>query len=161
MNIPGFREKKVTTVETPTGAEARVAPTTPVAEVDPANHVAGSAGSKAAYEQGLADARRADAAAVERERERARLAERPRRRRGGLGLIGLIVFLLAVLGGAWLFLAVIKGSFTQGGAVVDNKLSAVTEPAREAVANARNSTGQAVQNAGEALKNSGEKIKRP
>lgn len=154
MSIPGLGEKK-TTVETATGSEVRVD------SVDSAGRPLGTPDAATAYEQGRADALRADAAAAERERERERTRAQPRRRGGGLGLIGLLVLLLAIIGGVFLFLSWRHGSLQGGGAAMGNGVSAATEPAKEAGANLRNATGQAVENAGEALKSSGEKIKKP
>ena len=76
-------------------------------------------------------------------------------------MLSLIVAILALIGAAWIFLSITHGSAQQGGAVVDDKITAVTAPARHAVENVRNTTGQAVENAGDALKSSGERIKKP
>ena len=85
---------------------------------------------------------------------------RPRRRRHGLGLIGAVVTLAAVLGALWVALAVHEGSFSAGGAVVDRKIAEAALPAKVAASQAVDRTGQAVQNAGQAIESQGEKIRK-
>ena len=82
-----------------------------------------------------------------------------RRKRGGFGWATAFVVLVAALGVVWLALSAREGSFAAGGAVVDQKVAAVTAPARVAVNNAADRTGAAVQNAGQALENQGERIR--
>lgn len=84
---------------------------------------------------------------------------RARRRRGGLGLVSVIVVLVAALGVLWLALAAREGSFAAGGAVVDQKVAEVTSPARVAANQAADRTGAAVENAGEAIASQGERIR--
>ena len=86
-------------------------------------------------------------------------AETVRRRRGGFGMAGLVIVIVAALGVLWLALAAREGSFAAGGAVVDNKLAAATEPARVAINEAADKTGAAVQNAGQKLEAQGERLR--
>ncbi len=153
-------DKHTKTVETAAGSEVVSDGHGASAVVTPAANAAADASE--AYERGRADALRADAAAVARERDRVgaeRAVVQPRRR--GSPLLTLLVVLLALFGAACLYLWIRNGSAQQGGAVVDDKLTAVTAPARQAVDNVRNTTGQAVENAGAALKTSGERIRKP
>ena len=82
-----------------------------------------------------------------------------KRRRGGFGIVGLVVVLVAALGVMWVVLAAREGSFAAGGAVVDQKLAQVAHPARVAVNQAADRTGAAVQNAGATLEAQGERIR--
>lgn len=100
------------------------------------------------YEDGRRDQRRID-----------RAEARTRRRRGGFGFAGVVVVLVAALGVLWLALAAREGSFAGGGAVVDQKVAEVTEPARVAAADAVDRTGAAVAGAGQALESQGERIR--
>jgi hypothetical protein len=154
MHIPGFRRRVLAGGETyverrpdeslesyeQREAEAREAAYRPI-----------PADERHAYEEGRRDQHRAEVQADRR-------VERPRRR-GGFGLVGLLVVLVAALGVVWITLAAREGSFAQGGAVVDEKLAEVTQPARVAATEAVDRTGQAVQNAGQALENQGERIR--
>jgi hypothetical protein len=74
-----------------------------------------------------------------------------RARHRGHPMIGLIVALVAVAGAAMLALAIHEGSFTRGGQVVDQNLTAVAGQAQNAGAGALAKTGQAIQNAGSTL----------
>lgn len=56
-------------------------------------------------------------------------------------------------------LAAREGSFAAGGAVVDQKVAEVTQPARIAINETADRTGAAVQNAGQALETQGEKLR--
>lgn len=103
-----------------------------------------------AYAEGRRDQHRAET--------RDRVERRPRRRRG-FPVISLLVVLVAAIGIVWLVLAAREGSFAAGGAVVDQKVAQVTEPARVAASQAVDRTGAAVQNAGQALENQGERIR--
>lgn len=105
-----------------------------------------------------ASIRPADAPPLARPAPRAEAPTRRHRRRG-LGLAGLIVVLVAVLGALWMALAAREGSFAAGGAVVDQKLAQVTEPARLAANRAADRTGQAVEQAGQKLEAQGERIR--
>lgn len=100
------------------------------------------------YEQGRRDQRRID-----------RAEARTRRRGGGGVMVGLLVVVVAAVGVLWLALAAREGSFAGGGAVVDQKVAQVTEPARVAAADAVDRTGAAVSNAGQALEAQGERIR--
>jgi hypothetical protein len=66
-------------------------------------------------------------------------------------MLGLLVGLVAVAGAAMLALAAHEGSFTRGGQVVDQNLTAAADQAQAAGANAVSKTGQAIQNAGAAI----------
>jgi hypothetical protein len=69
-------------------------------------------------------------------------------RHRGHPMIGLLLALVAVAGAAMLALAVHEGSFSRGGAVVDQNLSSAAGQAQNAGADALAKTGQAIQNAG-------------
>ena len=81
------------------------------------------------------------------------------RRRGGFGFVTVFVVLVAALGVVWLALAAREGSFAAGGAVVDQKVAEVTQPARVAINQTADRTGAAVQNAGQALESQGERLR--
>ena len=100
------------------------------------------------YDEGRRDQRRVD-----------RAEARAHRRRGGVGLVSVLVVLVAALGVLWLILAAREGSFAGGGAVVDQKVAEVTAPARVAANEAVDRTGAAVQNAGQTLESQGERIR--
>ena len=74
-----------------------------------------------------------------------------RARHRGHPMIGLIVAVVALAGAAMLALAVHEGSFTRGGQVVDQNLTAVAGQAQNAGAGALAKTGQAIENAGSTL----------
>lgn len=116
----------------------RTATAQPVAAVDPAAY---NADVKHAYEHG-------------REDERSR---RPRRRRG-FGLFGFIVLVAAVIGVVLIVFAVREGSFSAGGAVVDNQLGQATSSVAPALDNAASKTGTAMETAGQDLKDQGAAI---
>lgn len=69
-------------------------------------------------------------------------------------MLGLLVAVVAVIGAAMLALAVHEGSFTKGGQVVDQNISAAAGQAQNAGAGALAKTGQAIQNAGASLQQS-------
>lgn len=102
-----------------------------------------TASTRQAYADGRRDQHRADRA----------------RRRRGFGLAGLLVVVIAAVGVLWLVLAAREGSFAAGGAVVDQKLAEVTNPARVAANQAVDRTGAAVQNAGQTLETQGERLR--
>jgi len=83
-----------------------------------------------------------------------RLDERSRRR-GGFGPLAFILLLAAVVGVVLLVFAFREGSFTAGGAVVDNKLSQATSGVAPAIDNAAARTGTALETAGQNLKDQG------
>jgi hypothetical protein len=74
-----------------------------------------------------------------------------RHRHRGHPVLGLLVAVIAVIGAAMLALAVHEGSFTKGGEVVDQNLTAAAGQAQNAGADAIAKTGQAIQNAGASL----------
>lgn len=86
-------------------------------------------------------------------------AER-RAHRGGFGLIGLVVVIVAALGVLWIVLAAREGSFAAGGALVDQKIAQATAPAREAANQAADRTGKALENVGQSVEEQGERIRR-
>lgn len=77
------------------------------------------------------------------------------RRRPRFGLFGLILVVGAALGALFIVVAVRQGSFTAGGAVVDNKLSQAASPVTSTIGNVAAQTGSALQNAGQNLKDEG------
>ena len=80
------------------------------------------------------------------------------RRRGGFGPLGFILVLVAAVGVILLVFAVREGSFSAGGAVVDNKLVQATSSVAPAIDNAATKTGTAMENAGQNLKDQGAAI---
>jgi hypothetical protein len=84
---------------------------------------------------------------------------RTRRRGGGFGLVGALVVVVAALGILWVALAAREGSFAAGGALVDQKVAEVTQPARVAATEAVDRTGAAVENAGQALESQGQRLR--
>lgn len=72
-------------------------------------------------------------------------------RHRGHPVLGLLVAVVAVIGAAMLALAVHEGSFTKGGEVVDQNITAAAGQAQNAGADAISKTGQAIQNAGASL----------
>lgn len=107
----------------------------PAATIDPATY---DADMKRAYDHG-------------------RLDERARRRRG-FGPLSFILVLAAVIGVVLIVFAVREGSFTAGGAVVDNKLTQATSGVAPAIDNAASKTGTAMETAGQNLKDQGAAI---
>jgi hypothetical protein len=82
--------------------------------------------------------------------ERGRREERLRRRRSPI--LGLFVLVLVLIGAGMIYLAVENGSFSSGGAVVDQSLAKVSQTARAPIRGAADKTGDALQNAGQNLK---------
>jgi hypothetical protein len=80
------------------------------------------------------------------------------RRRGGFGPLGFILVLVAAVGLVLLVFAFREGSFSAGGAVVDNKLVQATSSVAPAIDNAATKTGTAMENAGQNLKDQGAAI---
>ena len=113
-----------------------------------------------AYREGRLDERRrvdtapivkhATPAEIEAAYERGRV--RGRRRRGPSGLLTLVVLLAVFLAGAFIYLAIQNGSFSNGGAVVDRKIDQVQQTVDAPIKNAAINTGSALQKAGERLK---------
>ncbi|HZC16958.1 MAG TPA: hypothetical protein VE309_09355 [Caulobacteraceae bacterium] len=117
-----------------------------------------SFGNRAATAQPVAaiDPATSDAA-IKRAYDHGRLDERSRRR-GGFGPLGLIFVLAAVIGVVLIVFAVREGSFSAGGAVVDNKLGQATSSVAPAIDNAASKTGTAMETAGQDLKDQGAAI---
>jgi len=67
-------------------------------------------------------------------------------------VVGLVVLIVVVFGTLLLYLAARNGSFRNGGAVVDNKLSAVEESATSPLRGAADKAGSALEKAGRDLK---------
>jgi hypothetical protein len=86
-----------------------------------------------------------------------RLDERSRRR-GGFGPLGFILVLIAAVGVILVVFAIREGSFSAGGAVVDNKLVQATSGVAPAIDNAASRTGTALETAGQNLKDQGAAI---
>lgn len=101
---------------------------------DPVDRVAGPPDHRGAFAAGRREGRREE-----------------RHRHRGHPMIGLLVAVVAVIGAAMLALAVHEGSFTKGGEVVDQNLTAAAGQAQNAGADAIAKTGQAIQNAGASL----------
>ena len=80
------------------------------------------------------------------------------RRRGGFGLLGFVLVLVAAVGVILLVFAVREGSFSAGGAVVDNKLVQATSGVAPALDSAASKTGTALETAGQNLKDQGAAI---
>jgi len=78
--------------------------------------------------------------------ERGRRDERARRR--GSPLLTLLLLIVAVAGGALIYLAAREGSFSRGGQVVDQTIGHAADQAKPAVGRA----GDALENAGRSLK---------
>ncbi len=107
----------------------------PVAVVDPKTY---DADMRRAYDHGRQDERS--------------------RRRGGFGPLGVILVLIAAVGVILVVFAIREGSFSAGGAVVDNKLVQATSGVTPAIDNAASTTGSALENAGQNLKDQGAAI---
>jgi hypothetical protein len=95
-------------------------------------------------------ARHATPAEIEAAYERGRA--RGRRPRGASPLLTLVVLLAVFVAGAFIYLAVQNGSFSNGGAVVDNKIDQVEQTVDAPIKNAAINTGGALQRAGQRLK---------
>ena len=80
-----------------------------------------------------------------------RLDERSHRRGG----FGFILVLVAAVGVILVVFAIREGSFSAGGAVVDNKLVQATSSVAPAIDNAASKTGTALETAGQNLKDQG------
>ncbi len=97
--------------------------------------VAGPPDHRDAFAEGIRQGRREEAA-----------------RRRGHPMLALVVALIAVAGVAMLALAAKEGSFSRGGQVVDQHISAVAGKAQDASSSAVAQTGQALENAGATIK---------
>ena len=82
--------------------------------------------------------------------ERGRREERLRHR--GSPLLSFIVLMVVLVGAGLIYLAVRNGSFSSGGAVVDQSLAKVSQSAQAPIRNAADQTGDVLQNAGQNLK---------
>ena len=82
--------------------------------------------------------------------ERGRARERGARR--GSPILALLVLVLVVAGGASIYLAAKTGSFSSGGALVDQKLDTAAHTVSAPLKNAAEATGAALQKAGQSLK---------
>jgi hypothetical protein len=128
--------------------------------------VVGTAATVEAYHEGRREQRRLDEAApavaggavarhaspaeIEAAYERGRA--RGRRPRGASPLLTLVVLLAVFLAGAMIYLAVQNGSFSNGGAVVDQKIDQVQKSVDAPIKNAAITTGDALQRAGQRMK---------
>ena len=81
---------------------------------------------------------------------RGRQDERLRRR--GSPLLTLLLLLVVVVGAVLIYLAITRGSFSSGGAVVDQKLSHAAATVEAPVRGVADKAGSALQNAGADLK---------
>ena len=84
--------------------------------------------------------------------ERGRRDERGRRRTHPI--LGLIVFVIALIGAGMIYLAAREGSFSGGGQVIDHSIAKATgraEVARQDAGTALSSAGDKLQNAGRSL----------
>jgi len=64
----------------------------------------------------------------------------------------LVVLLAVFVAGVLIYLAIQNGSFSNGGAVVDNKIDQVEQTVDAPIKNAAINTGSALQKAGQRLK---------
>ena len=64
----------------------------------------------------------------------------------------MLVLVIAIAGGAVLFLAAREGSFSAGGQVIDRSVSSAADTVQQPVRNAADRAGSALQNAGQDLK---------
>ncbi len=126
--------------------------TTPVPPEDPLIPATGR--TDAAYREGRVDERDrlrgATTATVDQAYVRGRRDERSRRR--GSPLMTIILLVVVLIGGALIYLAIQNGSFQNGGAVVDQKISNAAETVKAPLRGAADSAGNALQNAGSNLK---------
>jgi flagellin-like protein len=123
----------------------------------------GTVAAVEAYREGRREQRRRDEAApgapIARHATQAELdaayergRARGRRPRGASPLLTLVVLLAVVVAGAFIYLAVQNGSFSSGGAVVDNQIDQVQKRVDAPIKNAAITTGDALQRAGQRLK---------
>ena len=113
-----------------------------------------------AYKEGRRDERlraegegadpRADRAELKTAYERGRREEQLRRR--GSPLLSFLVLIVVLIGAGLIYLAVRNGSFSSGGAVVDQSLAKVGQTAQAPIKGAAEKTGDALQRAGQNLK---------
>ena len=107
-----------------------------------------------AYRDGRVDERRrADAATrVEADDAYARGRRDERTRRRGSPLLTLLLLIVVAIGALLIYLAIRHGSFSNGGAVVDQKLSNAAATVQAPLRGAADQAGAALQNAGSHLK---------
>jgi hypothetical protein len=107
-----------------------------------------------AYREGRVDERdRVDAATTvgaDSAYDRGRRDERARRR--GSPLLTLLLLIVVAIGAVLIYFAIQNGSFSSGGAVVDQKLSNAAAKVQAPLRGAADSAGTALQNAGSDLK---------
>jgi hypothetical protein len=107
-----------------------------------------------AYREGRIDEHRhvdgVAAASADEAYRRGRRDERSRRR--GSPLLTLLLLIVVVVGAVLIYFAIQNGSFSSGGAVVDQKLSNAAASVRAPIAGAADSAGTALENAGSNLK---------
>ncbi len=84
--------------------------------------------------------------AYERGRARGRATGR------GSPILTFLILIMVVAGGALIYLAARTGSFSSGGAVVDQKLETAAHAVNAPLKNAAETTGAALQKAGQSLK---------
>ena len=106
-----------------------------------------------AYREGRLDEARQGDRVVEKPVVRERVVTAPaavvaRPRRRGFPLFTLLIVAVLIFGGVMLYLAAVNGSFSSGGAVVDQDISSAKAPIRNAEVRA----GGALQTAGKNLK---------
>jgi flagellin-like protein len=73
-------------------------------------------------------------------------------RRRGSPLLALLVLIAVVFAGVMIYLAVQNGSFSSGGAVLDNSLAKAKDSVQAPIDNARERTGEALEKAGRDIK---------
>lgn len=108
----------------------------------------------AAYHEGrLHERRRIDHAGTVSANEayvRGRRDERVRRR--GSPLLTFILLIVVAIGAVLIYFAIQNGSFSGGGAVIDQKISSAAEKVQAPIRGAADKAGTALQNAGTDLK---------
>lgn len=75
-------------------------------------------------------------------------------------LLTILVVLLAVLGGAVIFLAIQNRGFSGAGAVLDRSASQAADEVREGTVQARDAAGETAQDAGAAIQGAGASVER-
>ena len=111
-------------------------------------------GEAVAYRDGRIDERRrVDAGktvAAEDAYDRGRRDERARRR--GSPLLTILLLIVVAIGAVLIYFAIQNGSFSSGGAVVDQKLQKATATVQAPIRGVADKAGTALQNAGADLK---------
>ena len=79
-------------------------------------------------------------------------------RRRGFPTLKILVLLVAAIGVIAVYYALREGSFSGGGAVVDNKLAQVGEQAAPVVQDAKHGAATAAKKSGQALERTGEAL---